>query len=361
MSCYITRTGSFLPGSPVENDQIETYLGKMMGESKIKKKILAANKITQRHYAQNEKQEATHDVYDLAVEAIRDCIGSDYSGNEIGYLSAGTTHTPYNGPGLASILHGKLSEQMLVNNTLEINSNSGICSSAAQSFVNAHRAIEIGGHKDALAVGSEHPSEILKSKVLRPHYDFIQMYREIKESKWFMSVFLRFMLSDGAGAFLLSSTPDSTGTNFEVNWTFSQSFAHEAPLCMKLENKTLLLSQDIRILAKHLGPSVGKFISNAMTAKGENLDDYDCLLPHISSYFFIRTLKNVLREQLESSDKEPEYWTNLASKGNTGAASIYIMLDEFAKTRSLSAGTKLLLFVPESGQFNFVLISLTVV
>ena len=46
---------------------------------------------------------------------------------------------------------------------------------------------------------------------------------------------------------------------------------------------------------------------------------------------------------------------------NTGAASIFIMLDEYIKTQPVKVGDRLLLFVPESGQFNYVLISLTVV
>ena len=37
------------------------------------------------------------------------------------------------------------------------------------------------------------------------------------------------------------------------------------------------------------------------------------------------------------------------------------MLDEYLKTRPVRSGDRLILFVPESGQFNYVLISLTVV
>ena len=54
-----------------------------------------------------------------------------------------------------------------------------------------------------------------------------------------------------------------------------------------------------------------------------------------------------------------DYWTNLEYAGNTGAASIFIMLDEYAKNNNLKNGDKILLFIPESGQFNFVYISLT--
>lgn len=56
-----------------------------------------------------------------------------------------------------------------------------------------------------------------------------------------------------------------------------------------------------------------------------------------------------------------DYWTNLETVGNTGAASIYIMLDEFTRKHPPAHGDKIMLFIPESGQFNFVLISLTAV
>ena len=62
-----------------------------------------------------------------------------------------------------------------------------------------------------------------------------------------------------------------------------------------------------------------------------------------------------------SPNREVPYWTNLRTAGNTGAASIFIMLDEYLKTKAVASGDRLLLFVPESGQFNYVLISLTVV
>lgn len=64
----------------------------------------------------------------------------------------------------------------------------------------------------------------------------------------------------------------------------------------------------------------------------------------------------------EISGGEPiPYWTNLETAGNTGAASIFIMLDEFTRARPPANGARILLFVPESGQFNFVLISLTAI
>ena len=46
------------------------------------------------------------------------------------------------------------------------------------------------------------------------------------------------------------------------------------------------------------------------------------------------------------------WFSNLASKGNTGSASPYIMLDELFRSGRIQPGHKLLMFVPESGRFS---------
>ncbi len=44
--------------------------------------------------------------------------------------------------------------------------------------------------------------------------------------------FLRFMLSDGAGAALLQDMPNPTGLSLKIEWVEQRSFAHELPACM---------------------------------------------------------------------------------------------------------------------------------
>ena len=53
--------------------------------------------------------------------------------------------------------------------------------------------------------------------------------------------------------------------------------------------------------------------------------------------------------------------TNLQTKGNTGSASIFIILDELFRSGRLQPGDRLLGFVPESGRFTGSLMHLTVV
>jgi 3-oxoacyl-[acyl-carrier-protein] synthase-3 len=167
------------------------------------------------------------------------------------------------------------------------------------------------------------------------------------------------MLSDGAGAFLIEGQPRENGISLKINWTYSRSFANQAPLCMKIQSRPLMLTQDVTILAKYMAPLSKEAVTGALCKHDETLDSYSVVLPHMSSYYFESSVKKIMNEL--SPNREVPYWTNLRTAGNTGAASIFIMLDEYLKTKPVKAGDRLLLFVPESGQFNYVLISLTVV
>ena len=42
------------------------------------------------------------------------------------------------------------------------------------------------------------------------------------------------------------------------------------------------------------------------------------------------------------------WFTNLSTKGNTGSASIYIILDELASSGKIRSGDRLLCFIPET-------------
>jgi 3-oxoacyl-[acyl-carrier-protein] synthase-3 len=356
---YITCTGSHLPGEPVDNGSINRYLGRVLGESRVREKILAVNGIQTRHYALDERQNPTHSIYEMASEAVKDCLSQLSSSPRVDYLSAGTTYAPTLAPGISSLLHDQLSRDHVIDHSVEINSNSGICSSGAQAIVNAARAVKAGEAKAAVCVGVEQSSIGLRSKAFRTVYDIPAILRNVRTSRWFMAVFLRFMLSDGAGAFLLEPQPREGGVSLNVNWTYSRSFANQAPLCMRLQSRPLMLTQDVKILARYMAPLSKEAVTGALCEHDETLEAYSVVLPHMSSYYFESSVRKIMAEL--SPNREVPYWTNLRTAGNTGAASIYIMLDEYLKTRPVKSGDRILLFVPESGQFNYVLISLTVV
>jgi 3-oxoacyl-[acyl-carrier-protein] synthase III len=166
MPCYITHTSAFLPGQPINNADMERHIGSLDGEADVKTKVLAMNQITERYYAQDRQQQATHDVYELGAEAVRKCLAAAPSKDLPSYLAAGTTFTPLAAPGYATILHDRLSATL--NTPVEISSHSGVCTSSANAMIAAIRAIESGHHRTAVCVGADHASEILKASAIRP-------------------------------------------------------------------------------------------------------------------------------------------------------------------------------------------------
>ena len=70
-SVYITRLASFLPNDPVSNDQIESILGLINGQtSKAKPLILRNNQIKTRYYALDKQGHTTHTNAALTKEAV---------------------------------------------------------------------------------------------------------------------------------------------------------------------------------------------------------------------------------------------------------------------------------------------------
>lgn len=72
---YITNIGKFLPGKPINNDEIEDYLGKVGDRpSKVKNRILKSNGIQQRYYAIDRQQNTTYSNSKMAALAVRNAL-----------------------------------------------------------------------------------------------------------------------------------------------------------------------------------------------------------------------------------------------------------------------------------------------
>ena len=134
MSAYITATGSFLPGDPVANDEIEDYIGKAGRSTSDLKDITLANcGIKTRHYAIDKKQQTVISNAAMAANAVRNAAERVGLGpNDVELLCAATTLPDLMAPGHASMVHGELGY-----GPLEIATLHGICSSGPEERVPA--------------------------------------------------------------------------------------------------------------------------------------------------------------------------------------------------------------------------------
>lgn len=368
MNAYITSTGSFLPGPPVANDEMEDILGLVDGtRSRLKRRILEANGIVTRHYAIDADHNTRYSVTDMGVEAARACL--DKAGvppNRVGMLSVASTQGDLPAPGLGSMVQAELGIP-----EVELLTAHGICSSSAMAWKAAFNTIRLGDQANALVVVSELPSRMFK----HTRYEAAGGRKAVD----FEAEFLRWMLSDGAGALFMQNQP--RGRCLRVDWIRSFSHADTYPVCMSIglpmngeSGKTwqdfstyseaeaegaLLIRQDVRLLENIVKLGVDGFLK--LVEEGV-LDPsaIDHLLCHYSSHHF----KGKIHEMLDMAGMgipEEKWYTNLYTRGNTGAASILIMLDEFLEQDRIRTGDKILCMVPESGRFNTAYIHLTVV
>jgi len=106
---FITRMAKYLPNSPVSNDEMEEYLGKVAGSrSRAKSSILRSNGIKKRYYAIDKNGKSTHTNAEMTAEAVRGLENDNFSLNELEMLACGTGSADQLVPGHSSMVHGLL-------------------------------------------------------------------------------------------------------------------------------------------------------------------------------------------------------------------------------------------------------------
>ena len=140
----------------------------------------------------------------MAAPAVEDCLGrAGVPLNDVGVLCTGSSGGDLALPGFANMVQGELAAP-----PMHTSSHQGVCAASMVALQHAASALSLGEHDHALVVASELPSRMFKRSRFAP--------REYHAS--FDSHFLRFMLSDGAGALLLSKAPRPQGLSLKLDW-----------------------------------------------------------------------------------------------------------------------------------------------
>src|SRR5476651_2604049 len=226
---YINNTSAFFPNSPVPNDDMELYLGFINGKpSKSKSIVLRNNGIKNRYYALSKGGKPTHTNAQMTALAVKELFANDPDKiKEIQLLSCGTSSPDQVMPSHGVMTHGWLPEA----EAIEVVSPSGVCCAGMHSLKYAYMAIKTGDAKLAVATGSERFSGLLVSDVFEEE---AQKLKEMEENPFiaFQKDFLRWMLSDGASAFLLTDRPNEEGLSLRIEWIEGVSYANEMATCM---------------------------------------------------------------------------------------------------------------------------------
>ncbi|GIH09487.1 hypothetical protein Rhe02_75540 [Rhizocola hellebori] len=355
MTVFLTGCGAYLPGEPLDNDEVARRLGDPLPG--LRKRIMAANGIRTRHLALDENGTVTMLNEELAAEAVVAALKDrGLAIGEVGMLAAGTTQGDLLVPGFASMVHGRLDDA----GPMEVLSSGGVCASSMAAFTAAARAIEAGDHDTAVIVGSELVSRSLRAREGSRNAD---------------TEFLRWTLSDGAAAVVLQNAPRPQGLSLRLDWTHLVSYAHERPVCMSAggsptagdtwldpvtpDVRLVQLRQEVAMLPDLFRTGVHEFAKLIREGK-VSPSKVDHLLCHYSAERFRGDIVGLLKAANLMID-EDRWFTNLHTRGNTGAASIFVMLEEAWHAERFREGDRILLVVPESGRFSFAFAHLTCV
>ena len=379
MNAYITDIAAFLPNEPVNNQSIEKVLGMVhQTPSRTRAVILRNNKIRERHYAiEPGTGRITHTNAQLTAEAVRRLRPhAGFTMDQIQCLACGTSSPDQLMPGHGLMVHGELASA-----PCEVASMSGICLSGISALKYAALNVAAGVTGNAVATGSELASTFMRSEL----FDAVSADRaaelESSPAHCFDADFLRWMLSDGAGAAFISAQPSPERLSLKIEWIEHLSFAGELETCMysgAVKNAdgsitgwrsldgaagagAFLVKQDVKLLNREIiGTIVNRTLTRVAAKHTLSPESIDWFLPHYSSEYFRQSLHDRMGA-IGFSIPQERWFTNLATKGNTGSASIYIMLAELFHSERLRRGDTILCMIPESGRFSVAYLLLSAV
>lgn len=377
---FVTGWGVAMPNAPVDNAHIESVLGHMAAQSAaVKRRVLINNGIEARYYAIDPATGAvTHSNAALTAEAVEAaCRDAGIAPSAIACLACGTSSADQVIPSHASMVHAALGTP-----PVEIISPTGVCCAGISALKYATLNVAAGLVPNAVATGSELASPSLRASHFEPQIR-LNATDDDHPMLPFSNEFLRWMLSDGAGALLVEPAPRADRPSLRVDWIDILSYASDSEVCMyfglrKGEDGTvsswrtiddearlysdgyLSLSQDVRVLNDRLPALMKLSFARMQERRGLDPASIDWLLPHFSSNWFRQRLVDGLAES--GFAVPPERWfTNLSTKGNTGSAAFYIMLEELMASGRVRRGERILGIVPESSRMLFAFLQFTVV
>ncbi len=373
---YITKAAKFLPNQPISNEEMESYLGMIDGlPSKGKSLTLRSNGIKTRYYSIDKSGKSTHSNAKMTALAIDKLTDASFKQSDIELLACGTTSPDNLLPSHTVMVHGELKC-----GPVELVSTAGACCASMQALKYGYNSILAGSTTNAVCTGSEKLSSLMRAE----HFEKeTERLAEMDKNPIiaFEKDFLRWMLSDGAGALLLENKPRQNNISLKIEWIEIKSFANQLETCMYagadktddgttkgwkeyssvewLRKSVFAFKQDVKLLGKEIVPTGTKYLKEILLKKEFDITTIDYFLPHLSSEFFRQKIaEEIVKYNIQIPQEK--WFTNLSSVGNIGSGSIFIMLEELMNSGKLKKGQKILLMVPESARFTYSYCLLTV-
>ena len=353
----VTGTGCYLPGKSLTLDEVDRVLGELTEAPKkiqdwlrrmklLMKELL---EVEQYHYAIDPAtREFTDDNITMSVKAARKALEmAGTPSHEIEFIAYGSAHmdqmpTP-------SV---RIQEALGIDRCGEVSIHAN-CTSAYKALLIAHDFIKNGRYKNALVISSG-----ISSSELRAEY-----YNQpiVKKEE----LFLRYFLSDGAGAVVLKAE-DNFKEGLHLKSVYMESVGGKKPSAMKnlrpaywmnpkeeFELGYHHLSQMFQDeLRKNFHEADGTVFFNGLRRYLQKYPVDLSKLKYFQVNFPSKHISEMIIEECEAIGiSKDKLYTKLSNLGYPGPPMAFICLDHIFRNETLSEGDLVLSFVSEVSKF----------
>lgn len=353
----LTGSGSYLPGKPISLSEVDHYLGELT-EAPVKlQKWLHRMKnlmdemleVEYYHYAIDPvTREFTDDNISMSVKAAHKALEkAELKATDIDLIVYGSAHQDQMPTASVRIQEALGIEQC---GEMSIHAN---CTSAYKALLVASDFIKSGRYKNALVISSS-----MSSSELRAEY---YNQKIVKKEE----LFLRYFLSDGAGALVLQAADEKNNGLF-VEHTYMESIGGKKPSAMLNKRPAYWMNpkEEFELGYHHLAQMFNEQLrthfhedDGSVFLKGlkRMLDKYPINLKELK-YFQVNFPSKHISELIMDEcttigiDKKTLY-TKMASMGYAGPPMALISIDKIISEEILNPNDLILSFVTEVSKF----------
>ncbi len=352
----ITGSGSYLPGNGITIDEVDHYLGELADAPQKIRNWLKRMKILMKELLEVEQyyyaidpvtREFTEDNITMSVKAANKALkAAGIGANDIDFIAYGSAHQDQ--MPTASV---RIQEALGIEQCGEISIHAN-CTSAYKALLVAFEMLRSGRYKTALVISSSMSS----SELVAEYYNQPLIKKE--------EVFLRYFLSDGAGALVLQAFDVANGLCIEEVYT--ESVGGKKPAGMLNQRPAFWMNpkEEFEKGYHHLAQMFNEQLGEHFNEEGGSIffkglqrmfNKYPIDFEKIRFFQVNFPSKHIAELVIEECEKigiqRNTLYTKMSTMGYIGPPMVFICMDHILKEEQLNKGDIVLSFVSEVSKF----------
>lgn len=353
----IIGTGSYLPGNPISIDEVDNYLGtldnapvKIQKWLKRMKGLMREMLEVENYYfaIDPESREFTDDNITMSVKAAQKAFDSaGLKSEDIDLIVYGSAHQDQ--MPTASV---RIQDALGIEKCGEVSVHAN-CTSAYKALLIAYDFLRLGRYKNALVLSSG-----ISSSELRAEY-----YNQPLITK--EEAFLRYFLSDGAGALILQASDVNDNGLFLEN-IMMESIGGNKPAAMLNKRPAYWMNpkEEFEKGYHHLAQMFNEQLRVHFNEEGGSvfykglkkmIDLYEINTEKIRFFqvnFPSKHISELVMEECEDLGIQKEkLYTKMSTMGYIGPPMVFVCLDKILKEEKLQKNDLIISFVTEVSKF----------